>query len=101
MSLYLKIYSPLPPPQFEVVGGHVSHYLLEKSRICSQSAEERSYHIFYQMLAGAPADMRNALGLGSGATFKVTEATHRQLHVYSLASSLGPFPFQAFQMLHN
>ena len=68
VSLYFAY--PLSP-QFEVVGGHVSHYLLEKSRICSQSAEERSYHIFYQMLAGAPADMRNALGLGSGATFKV------------------------------
>jgi myosin-6 len=53
----------------EVVGGHVSHYLLEKSRICSQSAEERNYHVFYRMLAGAPSDMRKALGLHDGATF--------------------------------
>lgn len=59
-------------PQFEVVGGHVSHYLLEKSRICSQSSEERSYHIFYQMLAGAPPDMKNALGLDARANFKVS-----------------------------
>ncbi|CAI8049871.1 Unconventional myosin-VI, partial [Geodia barretti] len=53
----------------EVVGGHVSHYLLEKSRICSQSAEERNYHVFYRMLAGASPDMRQALGLQDGASF--------------------------------
>jgi len=46
-----------------VVGGYVSHYLLERSRICSQLSEERNYHVFYSMLAGASPEMRKALGL--------------------------------------
>ncbi len=62
--------------QYQVVGGHVSHYLLEKSRVCSQSAEERSYHVFYRLLAGATREMREALGLTQGLTFKVSHMTH-------------------------
>ncbi|XP_050989429.1 myosin VIb isoform X2 [Labeo rohita] len=53
-----------------VVGGFVSHYLLEKSRICMQSAEERNYHIFYRLCAGASEDVRNMLHLNSPDNFR-------------------------------
>ncbi|NXI05334.1 MYO6 protein, partial [Pachycephala philippinensis] len=53
-----------------VVGGFVSHYLLEKSRICVQGKEERNYHIFYRLCAGAPEDIREKLYLSSPDNFR-------------------------------
>ncbi|MEE6476450.1 hypothetical protein FKM82_011082 [Ascaphus truei] len=53
-----------------VVGGFVSHYLLEKSRICVQGQDERNYHIFYRLCAGAPEDIRQKLFLSSPDSFR-------------------------------
>uniref|UniRef100_A0A8C9RPH6 Unconventional myosin-VI n=1 Tax=Scleropages formosus TaxID=113540 RepID=A0A8C9RPH6_SCLFO len=53
-----------------VVGGFVSHYLLEKSRICMQSKEERNYHIFYRLCAGASEDIQQKLHLSSPDNFR-------------------------------
>uniref|UniRef100_A0A8C8SEQ0 Unconventional myosin-VI n=1 Tax=Pelusios castaneus TaxID=367368 RepID=A0A8C8SEQ0_9SAUR len=72
-----------------VVGGFVSHYLLEKSRICVQGKEERNYHIFYRLCAGAPEDIREKLYLSSPDNFRylnrgctryfATKDTHKQI----------------------
>jgi len=47
-----------------LMGASIATYLLEKVRIISQAEGERNYHIFYQLLKGADAEERAALGLG-------------------------------------
>eukprot|EP00947_MAST-08B_sp_MAST-8B-sp1_P004753 g4753.t1 len=50
-----------------IVGSRIDHFLLEKSRIVQQADNERNYHIFYQLCAGASDEERGALGLLSTA----------------------------------
>ena len=57
--------------KFQVVGGHISHYLLEKSRICQASGDERGYHVYYLLMAGAPEALRQQLNLTHPDDFNV------------------------------
>lgn len=51
-----------------VSGASIATYLLERSRVVSIKAPERSYHIFYQLCAGASEEQREEMGLGGGAS---------------------------------
>ncbi|XP_055020196.1 myosin-10 isoform X2 [Boleophthalmus pectinirostris] len=53
-----------------IVGANIETYLLEKSRATRQAKDERTFHIFYQMLSGASDETRADLLLGTADEYR-------------------------------
>ncbi|KAE8902846.1 Myosin-IB [Phytophthora fragariae] len=55
----------------QIVGAQIVSYLLEKVRLLHQSPEERSFHIFYELLEGADRELLETLGLQKGGKYEL------------------------------
>ncbi|XP_064878318.1 unconventional myosin-Vc-like isoform X2 [Oncorhynchus nerka] len=58
--------------RYQIIGANMRTYLLEKSRVVSQSESERNYHIFYQMCACADQPEFKSLRLLRADEFRYT-----------------------------
>ena len=68
-------------------GGAITPYLLEKVRVVRHAADERSFHVFYQMLRGLPRDELARLRLAEPDAAEVAE--HRYLRSPADTPALG------------
>lgn len=61
-----RAHSYLPSPYSQIRTAKATSYLLEKSRVVEHARGERSYHVLYQLCAGASAKEKEALKLPDG-----------------------------------
>nr|XP_025614825.1 myosin-2 isoform X2 [Arachis hypogaea] len=54
----------------KICGAKIQTFLLEKSRVVQLANGERSYHIFYQLCAGASPDLRDRLKLRTASEYR-------------------------------
>ena len=57
---YLQLYFE----RGHICGASVSYFLLERSRVVSHVAGERSFHVLYWLYGGSDESIRRSLGLG-------------------------------------
>ncbi|CAK5075764.1 unnamed protein product [Meloidogyne enterolobii] len=53
----------------EPLGGRISSFLLEKSRVAQTARGERNFHIFYQLIEGADKELSKAFGLAKATNY--------------------------------
>ncbi|KAF3519728.1 hypothetical protein DY000_02059125 [Brassica cretica] len=75
----------------KISGAKVQTFLLEKSRVVQCAEGERSYHIFYQLCAGASPTLREKLNLTSAEEYKYLQ----QSNCYSINGVDDAERFQA------
>ncbi|XP_039503928.1 unconventional myosin-IXAb isoform X2 [Pimephales promelas] len=88
-----------------VRGAYVEKYLLEKSRLVYQEHNERNYHVFYYLLAGASEEERKSFHLLKPEEYhylnQITKTVHRQHWGNYYETELDCFAVEGEDLKHD